>query len=73
MKELVGLFAVLLIATPIAVLLASGFYGLYLAFSASIILGFLCMFVEGSPLIIGLIMLFFQKNLAQMIVDFFNK
>lgn len=48
-------------------------YGLYLAFSASIILGIIVLIVEPSPFIIGAVMLFFDKNLAQMIVDFLNK
>lgn len=48
-------------------------YGIYLAFSASIILGFVVLLVEPSPLIIGLVMMFFHKNLAQMLLDFLNK
>lgn len=48
-------------------------YGLYLAFSASIVLGIIVFIVEPSPFIIGAVMLFFDKNLAQMIVDFLNK
>jgi len=54
-------------------MLVSTIYGLYLAFSASIILGLIVLIVEPSPAIIGLVMLFFDKNLAQMIVDFLNK
>ena len=53
--------------------LIASIYGLYLAFSASILLGVVVLLVEPSPLIIGLVMLFFQKNLAQMIMDFLNK
>lgn len=48
-------------------------YGLYLAFSASIILGIIAFIVEPSPFIIGAVMLFFHKDLAQIIVDFLNK
>lgn len=54
-------------------LLAATFYGLYLAFSASILLGVIVFLVEPSPLIIGLVMLFFHKNLAQMLMDFLTK
>lgn len=48
-------------------------YGLYLAFSASIILGIVVLLIEPSPFIIGLIMFFFDKNLAQMLLDFLTK
>jgi hypothetical protein len=54
-------------------LIASTLYGLYLAFSASILLGIVVLIVEPSPLVIGLVMLFFHKNLAQMLLDFLNK
>jgi hypothetical protein len=48
-------------------------YGLYLAFSASVLLGVLCIFIQPSPLVIGLVMLFFHKNVAQMIMDALSK
>jgi len=48
-------------------------YGIYLAFCASILLGILVLLVEPSPLVIGLVMIFFHKNLAQMLVDFLHK
>lgn len=48
-------------------------YGLYLAFSASVLLGIICFFVQPSPSLIGLVMIFFHKNLAQMIMEFLNK
>jgi len=48
-------------------------YGLYLAFSASIVLGIITFIVEPSPLIFGLVMFFFHKNLAQMLLDFLTK
>lgn len=47
-------------------------YGLYLAFSASVILGIIAFFVEPSPLIFGLVMFFFEKNLAQEIVNYLS-
>ena len=68
-----GIIGVLIMFAIWAGLIVSTIYGLYLAFSASIILGIIVLIVEPSPLIIGLVMLFFQKNLAQMIVDFLNK
>ena len=49
------------------------FYGLYLAFSASIILGIIVLVVEPSPFIIGAVALFFHKDLAQMLLDFLTK
>lgn len=54
-------------------ILGAAVYGLYLAFSASILLGVLVLFVQPSPLIIGLVMLFFHKNLAQILIDFLSK
>jgi hypothetical protein len=44
-------------------------YGLVLAFKASILLGFLCLFVEPSPLIFGLAMLIGGVNIPQKIVE----
>lgn len=79
MKALTGLLlsipivGVLLLIAFWGLLLVSTVYGLYLAFSASIILGIIVLIVEPSPLIIGIVMIFFDKNLAQMIVDFLNK
>lgn len=68
-----GIIGVLLIIGIWATLLLGTIYGLYLAFSASIILGIIVLLVEPSPLIIGLVMFFFEKNLAQMAVDFLSK
>lgn len=68
-----GIIGVLLMVGIWAGLIASTIYGLYLAFSASIILGIIVLIVEPSPLVIGLVMLFFHKNLAQMLLDFLNK
>lgn len=69
----IPIVGVLLFFAMWAFLLGMTIYGLYLAFSASIILGIIVFIVEPSPLIIGLVMFFFQKDLAQMLVDFLNK
>ena len=42
------------------------FHGLYLAFSASILIGFIVLFVEPAPLILSLIYLGWGKNLAEI-------
>lgn len=55
-----------------AFMLSVTVYGLYLAFSASILLGLVVLVVEPSPAIIGLVMLFFEKNLAQALIDYLN-
>lgn len=47
--------------------------GLYLAFSASILLGIIVLFVEPMPLVIGLVYLFMNVDLAQKIMDFLTK
>lgn len=79
MKALKGLIlsipvlGVLLWLGLVATMIVGWFYGIYLAFSASILLGIIVFLVEPSPLVIGLVMLFFHKNLAQMIIDFLNQ
>lgn len=47
--------------------------GLYLAFSASILLGIIVLFVEPMPLVIGLVYLFMNVDLAQKIMEFLTK
>ncbi len=54
-------------------MLYAAIYGLYLAFSASVILGIICLFVQPSPSVIGLVMIFFHKDLAQAVMEFLNK
>lgn len=61
---LLGLWAFLIFGT---------IYGLYLAFSASFLLGIIVFIVEPSPLIIGLVALFFHKDLAQSLVEWLSK
>lgn len=48
------------------------FYGLYLAFSASIVLGIIALIVEPSPFIFGLVMFAFDKNIPQAIMTWIN-
>ena len=68
-----GLVGIVLYIGVVLGLLATTVYGLYLAFSASILLGFIVLFVEPSPFLIGIVMLCFHKNLAQMLMDFLTK
>jgi len=68
-----GILGVILMLAMWLGLLVSTVYGLYLAFSASILLGIIVLVIEPSPLIIGLVMLLFHKNLAQMLLDFLTK
>lgn len=53
--------------------LSCAVYGLYLAFSASFILGILALIIEPSPFILGFVMFFFEKDLAQAMIDFLSK
>ncbi len=69
---LIGGFGLIGLAFGIFMLIAS-IYGLYLAFSASILLGIVCFFVEPSPLIIGLAMMAFHKNLAELLIQWLSK
>ena len=48
-------------------------YGLYLAFSASIILGIIVFVIEPSPWIIGMVMFFMHKNIPQILMDYLNQ
>lgn len=68
-----GIVGVLIMLAIVATLFFSTLYGLYLAFSASILLGIVVFLVEPSPLIIGLVMLFFHKNLAEMLITWLNQ
>ena len=68
----------LLVSFPIVMLLlvlvsiGISVYGLYLAFTASIILGIIALIVEPSPLLIGLVMIAFDKNLPEIIMNYLN-
>jgi hypothetical protein len=59
------LFAVLASVAVFAV----SIYGLVLAFKASILVGVLALFVEPAPLVIGLVYLFMNINLAQKLAN----
>jgi hypothetical protein len=54
----------------VGLMLYSAVYGLYLAFSASVLLGIIVLFAQPGPCLIGLVMIFFHKDIAQAIVDF---
>lgn len=47
-------------------------HGAYLAFSASIVLGLVCILVEPSPLIFSLVYLIWDKNLPELIMKWFG-
>ena len=66
------LFAVLYMLFAVCLTLGSlalSIYGFVLAFSASVILGILTFFIQPAPLIFGAVMFFFEKDLAQLIVN----
>ena len=44
-------------------------YGIYVAFSASIIVGIVSLIIEPSPLVIGGLMLFADYNLPEKLVE----
>lgn len=79
MKALVGFVAglgaigIAMIAAWIFFAFAMTIYGVYLAFSASVVLGIVVLLVEPSPLVIGAVMFVFHKDLAQMIMEFLHK
>jgi hypothetical protein len=59
------------VATIFAIILTS-FLGLYLAFSASILLGIVVLLVEPAPLVIGLWYIFFGVDLAARVLATFS-
>ena len=69
----IPIFGVLMLIAMWTFAILATLYGLYLAFSVSFLLGVVVLFVEPTPFIIGLVMIFFHKNLAQTLLDFFNK
>ena len=54
----------LALAAFLLFVIGASFFGLYLAFSASVLLGILVLIVEPAPLVIGLWYIFFGVNLA---------
>lgn len=66
--ELLVVVAILCVAIPAFGL---SIYGLYLAFSASILLGIIALVIEPSPLVFGVAMLF-GKNVPEIIQNWAN-
>lgn len=50
----------------------ASFLGLYLAFSASVLLGFAVLIVEPAPLFIGIVYIFWGVNLAERVLASFS-
>jgi hypothetical protein len=73
MVSLIKLVSALIVFSIALLILGGTFYGIYLGFSASVILGIIILFIEPLPLIFGLVQLFGHVNLAQKIVEWFNK
>jgi hypothetical protein len=69
LKALFALFAAALALAS----LGFSFYGLYLAFSASVVLGVLALFIEPAPLVFGVLMFFGHINVAHRIVEYFSR
>lgn len=70
--DLIKLVVILVAVGLAAFLLGATGYGIYLAFSASIVLGIVALFVEPLPLIFGLVQLLADVNLAEKIVQLFH-
>lgn len=67
--ELLIVLAVLgLVATVVGV----SAYGIYLAFSASVLLGVVVLFVEPLPFVIGIVWLLTGTDIAQRILELFR-
>ncbi len=68
MKTLFGLAFLLCIVGFIGFVIYASILGLYLAFSASVLLGFAVLVVEPAPLLIGIASIFWGVDLAQRIL-----
>lgn len=73
MRGLIGLAGVIGVVAFSMFTCGLAIYGLVLAFSASVVLGVLALFIQPSPLIFGICMFFFQKNLPEMIIQWLHK
>jgi hypothetical protein len=71
--KLLALLFSLMALTFWATAVGLSIYGLYLAFSASIILGIVAVFVEPAPLVLALVEILAHRHLAQEIVNWFNR
>lgn len=67
-----GVVGILMWACVIVGAIGMSIYGLILAFSASIVLGILTLFVEPAPFIFGAVMFFAGTNLPQKIMNWYN-
>lgn len=68
-----GVFGIVLLVLFAFGTIGLSLYGLVLAFSASIVLGLVTLFVEPLPFVIGLVKVFAHIDLAHRIVEFFTK
>lgn len=66
-----GTLLVVVVLTIFLTLLGLHVYGICIAFSASIILGFICFFTPPSGLVVALIWLAFGYNIPQHLVNYF--
>jgi hypothetical protein len=69
MKEIMSVLFEALVVTVVAISLGCKVYGAFLAFSASLVLGIICLFVAPMFLIIGSVKWIAGVNLATAIVD----
>ena len=72
MKTFFGITGILLVVAFFGTLLYATLLGLYLAFSASLLLGLVVLVVEPAPLVIGLWHIFFGVDLAARFLATFS-
>ena len=75
MKWLMGLGAIwMLVVIAVGLIGAVAWvHGIILAFSASVVLGIVCIFLEVPFVIFGLVYWFTGNDLAQQIVEYFSR
>jgi uncharacterized membrane protein YvlD (DUF360 family) len=68
-KGKLEIFTALLLIVFCIFMISMTVYGLYLAFSASVLLGIVALVVEPSPFVFGVAMFFWDKNIPEQIVN----
>jgi hypothetical protein len=68
-----GIFGILLWLCLVVVIGAAWIHGIYLAFSASVVLGIVCIFIEIPFPVFAIVYWLTGNDLAQQIVEYFSR
>lgn len=67
-----GILAVVMVTALLLALFGLTVYGICLAFSAGIVLGFICLFTSPSGLVVALVYLVYNYNIPQHLANYFS-